>query len=224
MFRNCSSLTAAANISNLTSVVGNWALANTYRQCSSLTYVPPLNFKHIEGENVMRGFLNGCTSLTAVDIPVTGCSSLCGMYALLCGCTAMQSISSHLLEWPTTTNIYNWVYNVAPTGTFYKPDELSTEYGNSRIPTNWTVENIDDYSTMPLTFVGKAANNAVCLSSIGSPHTVTLQYSKNKGAWTDYTINDVIELSANEIVSFSGIQSPRHENASFFSKDSSNYY
>lgn len=68
-----------------------------------------------------------------------------------------------------------------------------------------------------LTFTGKSASNAVALSSIGSPDAVSLQYSKNNGSWTAYTINDIIQLNQNETVAFSGAND-------HFSKDNSNYY
>lgn len=162
----------------------------------------------------------GCKALTSA--PYLSASTLVDWCynSMFFNCKSLTSISADFTDWNTSGNsTKNWVTGIETIGNFYN-DNVDFIHSDDNVPEKWK----PDYSTTPLTFVGKAANNAVCLSSIGSPHTVTLQYSKNKGAWTDYTINDVIELSANEIVSFSGIQSPRHENASFFSKDSSNYY
>lgn len=61
-----------------------------------------------------------------------------------------------------------------------------------------------DYSTTPLTFTGKNASNAVKMISYGNPPSITLQYSKNGGAWTNYSIDDIITFNQGETVAFSG--------------------
>ena len=55
-----------------------------------------------------------------------------------------------------------------------------------------------------LTFIGKDSTNAVQLNAVNTPVAITLQYSKNGGTWTNYTIGSVIELSSNQTVAFSG--------------------
>lgn len=68
-----------------------------------------------------------------------------------------------------------------------------------------TAENvIPDYTTIPLTFTGKNASNAIKLTKTGSPPAITLQYSKNNGSWTTYNIGDTIEFNQGETVAFSG--------------------
>lgn len=58
--------------------------------------------------------------------------------------------------------------------------------------------------TKPLTFTGKSATNAVCLSSVNNPNAITLSYSKNNGQWTNYSLYSIIELAKNDTVMFSG--------------------
>ena len=83
----------------------------------------------------------GCTGLTsAPELPATTLKTSC--YAsMFNGCTGLSLIKVHFTAWGTQTT--NWVSNVSPTGTFYKPTALTEEYGTSKIPTGWTVVNID---------------------------------------------------------------------------------
>lgn len=71
-------------------------------------------------------------------------------------------------------------------------------YGVDNIPPNW----IDYYSPLSFKAVNGPAN--VALSSTGSPNTITLDYKKNNGSWTAYSIGDTIELVQNDIVAFRG--------------------
>lgn len=60
-------------------------------------------------------------------------------------------------------------------------------------------------AVVPLTFIAKGnSTNAVQLQKFSTPSTITLQYSKNGGEWTDYTIGNIITLNKNETVAFSG--------------------
>ena len=83
----------------------------------------------------------GCTGLTsAPELPATTLVSSC-YRSMFHGCTHLALIKVHFTAWEDQTS--NWVSNVASTGTFYKPNALTEEYGTNRIPTGWTVVNID---------------------------------------------------------------------------------
>ena len=56
----------------------------------------------------------------------------------------------------------------------------------------------------PLTFTGKDTTNAIQLTKIGNPNAISLQYSKNGGQWTTYTIDEIIEFGNDETVAFKG--------------------
>ena len=88
-----------------------------------------------------RSMFQGCTGLTsAPELPATTLASNC-YRSMFNGCTNLSLIKVHFTAWETQTN--TWVSNVSPTGTFYKPSALPEEYGMNRIPTGWTVMNID---------------------------------------------------------------------------------
>lgn len=84
---------------------------------------------------------SGCTGLmSAPELPATKLES--GCYGnMFSGCTGLSIIKVNFAAWRQETN--GWVSNVAPTGTFYKPSALPEEYGTGKIPTGWTVVNID---------------------------------------------------------------------------------
>ena len=84
---------------------------------------------------------NGCTGLTsAPELPATTLENNC-YSSMFNGCTDLSLIKVHFTAWGAQTA--NWVPNVSPTGTFYKPTALPEEYGTAKIPTGWTVVNID---------------------------------------------------------------------------------
>lgn len=61
-------------------------------------------------------------------------------------------------------------------------------------------------SVIPLTFKGTSIYNTVKIQEYYNygGESITLNYSKNGGAWTAYTLGDQIQLNQNEIVAFSG--------------------
>ena len=84
----------------------------------------------------------GCTGLTsAPELPATKLASSC-YRSMFSGCTSLSLIKVYLISWGGG-NTTDWLNNVSPTGTFYKPRALPEEYGANNIPTGWTVVNID---------------------------------------------------------------------------------
>ena len=82
-----------------------------------------------------------CTGLTsAPELPATTLAGSC-YGSMFSGCTNLSLIQVHFTAWGTQTS--GWVSNVKSTGTFYKLSSLPEEYDTSRIPTGWTVVNID---------------------------------------------------------------------------------
>ena len=91
--------------------------------------------------NCYRNMFQGCKGLTsAPELPATTLATSCYI-KMFYGCTQLSLIKVHFTAWGRETQ--SWVSNVAPTGTFYKPSALSEEFGVSKIPTGWTVVNID---------------------------------------------------------------------------------
>ena len=114
--------------------------ASMFRGCTGLTSAPELPATTLANRCYSTMF-NGCTGLTsAPELPATTLASKC-YSTMFNGCTDLSLIKVHFTAWGTQTT--NWVSKVSPTGTFYKPTALTEEYGTSKIPTGWTVVNID---------------------------------------------------------------------------------
>ena len=113
---------------------------NMFYGCTGLTSAPELPATTLASNCYMNMF-RGCTGLTsAPELPATTLASNC-YRSMFYGCTGISLIKAHFTAWGTQTG--TWVSNVSSTGTFYKPSALPVEYGTSKIPTGWTVVNID---------------------------------------------------------------------------------
>ena len=88
-----------------------------------------------------NGMFYGCTGLTsAPELPATTLANSC-YNRMFYGCVQLSLIKVHFTVWGSQTT--RWISNVSPTGTFCKPRVLTEEYGDGKIPTGWTVVDID---------------------------------------------------------------------------------
>jgi hypothetical protein len=53
-------------------------------------------------------------------------------------CVNLNDINVNFSVW-STSQVYRWVGDVSSSGTFTCPADLPEEFGESRIPTGWTV-------------------------------------------------------------------------------------
>ena len=120
--------------------LANYCYYSMFYSCTGLTSAPELPATTLAG-NCYRAMFEGCTGLTnAPELPATTLASSC-YRSMFGGCTNLSLIKVHFTVWGSQTSA--WVSEVSPTGTFYKPSALPAEYETSKIPTGWTVVNID---------------------------------------------------------------------------------
>ena len=139
MFRGCTGLTIAPELPATTLAVGCYQ--NMFYGCTGLTSAPELPATTL-ADGCYQYMFRGCTGLTiAPELPAT---TLVGSsyYSMFEGCTNLSLIKVRLTAWGEGQTT-SWVSGVSQTGTFYKPSALPAEYGTARIPTGWTVVNID---------------------------------------------------------------------------------
>lgn len=142
MFSNCSSLSAAPALPATTLIEGCYK--NMFNGCSSLTAAPALPATTI-ASNCYEGMFQNCTSLTAAPaLPAETLASNCYLN-MFSGCSNIASIDVSFSAWNPTNATTNWVTNVASSGTFTCPEELSDTRGDSNIPTGWTVVKPAEY-------------------------------------------------------------------------------
>ena len=212
LFKDCSGLLTAPQLPATTLAEGCYAAM--FRNCTSLTAAPDLPASTLVEECYNEMFMN-CTSLsTAPYLPATTLVEEC--YSnMFNGCSNLSSISVAFKQWnrvPVKYATNSWVYNVASTGIFTKPEALSEEYGYNRIPTEWRVINKDQ----PLTFKSIDGIGGVALNQYGSPQEIDIQYNKNNVGWTNYTLGQTIILNQNETVAFSGANDHFSQNNNFY--------
>ena len=138
MFNGCTGLTSAPELPATTLALSCYN--SMFRDCTGLTSAPELPATTL-APSCYNSMFRDCTGLTsAPELPATTLAASC-YNSMFRDCTGLSLIKSHFTVWGTQTN--DWVSNVASTGTFYKPTALTEEYGASKIPTGWTVVNID---------------------------------------------------------------------------------
>ena len=150
MFSGCASLTQAPELPATT--LDYYCYRFMFEGCTSLTQVPELPATKMS-LGCYAGMFLGCTGLTHVQLPNATLFYTCydGMFA---GCANLSEISVLFDDWNGGASTYDWVKDVAPTGTFICPKTLPFGYGTSRIPNGWKVKNIIDGDTVevPITY------------------------------------------------------------------------
>ena len=165
MFSGCSSLTAAPKLpatalapscynhiffgcSLLTTVpelpateLDNNCYESMFRKCTSLKTAPTLPATTLRPYCYSFMFL-GCTSLTtAPTLPATQLRERCYQY-MFYACSNLNNITMLATNKSETSCLYQWVKEVASTGTFTKAAEMTElPTGIDGIPSGWTVVN-----------------------------------------------------------------------------------
>ena len=138
MFNGCTGLTNAPELPATT--LADSCYSSMFNGCTGLTNAPGLPATTL-ATSCYSYMFNGCTGLTSAPaLPATTLASNC-YRSMFNGCTNLSLIQVHFTAWGSQTS--GWVSNVKSTGTFYKPTALPEEYRKDRIPTGWTVVNID---------------------------------------------------------------------------------
>jgi hypothetical protein len=150
---------------NWSMIVPAWGFSHLFRFSSKLTTLPLLPALTVEergyrlfaaysgaGNHVSIcyetsfgtlgfGFLE--SGITSVELIGSSRPQQYQLYQVFKGCAKLSTIKVHFTQWVDADAISQWVSGVSSTGTFYKPSALPEEYGTSRIPTGWSVVNID---------------------------------------------------------------------------------
>ena len=192
LFQGCTSLTQAPELpaTEMTFYCYNCM----FKGCTSLTQAPELPATTLF-ENCYSGMFSGCTSLTrAPELPAKeflGKYSYSGMFS---GCTSLSEINVSFDDWDKLDATFEWVADVAPTGTFICPKTLALEYGISWIPEGWTVKYIEDMANY-LTFTAEEDGSTFGIANNGG-NNPDIQYSLDGGeTWTSLAAGDTITLA-----------------------------
>ena len=143
MFYGCTGLTSAPELPATT--LASHCYRNMFYGCTGLTNAPELPATTL-ANYCYASMFGGCKGLTsAPELPATTLKTQCYAY-MFEGCKNISIIKIHFTVWDLSAldgKTNGWVIGVASIGTFYKPTALPEEFGTNRIPTGWTVVNID---------------------------------------------------------------------------------
>ena len=110
-----------------------------FYRCTSLINAPELPATTLANYCYYYMF-EGCSSLiNAPELPATVLADYCYQY-MFNGCTKLNYIKVNFSSWIKYTTD-NWVTGVSSTGVFNAPSDLPNIFGNSNIPTGWTITN-----------------------------------------------------------------------------------
>lgn len=144
MFDVCTALQKAPVLPATT--LAEYCYNDMFYGCTSLQEAPELPATNL-ASNCYQFMFCDCTKLaTAPVLPATTLVDAC-YWGMFMNCSSLSSITVHFTDWGEDVMgqryTQNWVAGVASSGTFYKPSALPTKFGDSYIPTGWTVVNID---------------------------------------------------------------------------------
>lgn len=135
MFNNCTGLTTAPQLP-ATQLVSD-CYAQMFANCTSLSSAPELPATELSGIRNYFWMFAGCINLT--DAPYLPATTLCGFCytGMFANCSKLSSVSVNFTAWG---DMNYWLSGVAANGIFTKPEALSEEYGQNRIPSGWLVQ------------------------------------------------------------------------------------
>ena len=183
MFAGCTSLTTAPALPAMTMTVDCYEYM--FYGCTSLTTAPELPAMTLDYACYSDMFA-GCTSLTTAPVlPATMLADWC-YSSMFSGCENLNSVTCLATSFTSSNCTYNWLMNVASTGTFVKEVSMTewTPDSPSGIPSGWAVTTPPQL--FPLTFEAKAAGAEVTFTPATSL-SLSIEYSLDGVAWTTYT-------------------------------------
>jgi hypothetical protein len=138
MFQNCTYLTDAPELPATT--IAASCYRSMFEGCTSLVSAPSVLPATTTQQYCYSRMFYGCTALTdAPAISATTLTTNC-FQNMFSTDTNLSSVSVAFTDWNSSvTPTSYWLYQVASTGKFYCPEELSVVRGASNIPTNWAI-------------------------------------------------------------------------------------
>ena len=201
MYKGCSSLESGPSL--LTTELAESCFEGMFQNCTSLTKAPTLPQTTL-AEGCYKRMFAGCTSLTqAPELPATYDALVDSCYAYMFnGCTSLRYMDVAFRLWyeeidgHSSTDMsatYEWVENVASSGTFMCPATLTEIFDISHIPYGWSADDNGDY----LCFTSSGDWTDLQLKAYGSPTTITYKYSYDKENWKSVIGSTYTQLLGN---------------------------
>ena len=170
MFSGCTSLTTTPSLPATTLAL--FCYDSMFYGCTSLVEVPSILPATTLAQGCYGLMFYGCTSLEkAPELPAPTLVGDCyGM--MFYECSKLNYIKALFTTSPTTQT-YDWVNGVAPSGTFIKSSEATWNVnGNNGVPANWVI-----YKSLPTSNQSKIYTNVLRKdASYSSPYSKSYFY------------------------------------------------
>ncbi len=136
MFQGCTGLTTALELPATT--LAYECYSYMFQGCTKLTSAPALPATSL-ASSCYQYMFKGCTSLTTSPVlPATTLISNCYRYMFL-DCTSLNNVTSYADSIGDGVEYtFNWLYNVASSGTFHNLGSATYPTDVSGIPSGWT--------------------------------------------------------------------------------------
>ena len=137
MFWGCTDLTEAPSLP--ATELARYCYFQMFEVCTGLTKAPALPAMEL-AEGCYEEMFWGCTSLTeAPELPAIKLAKRC-YFHMFFGCTSLNYVKALFTDEPSEITTGDWLYGVAPTGTFVKNKNATWDVrGDDGIPKGWTV-------------------------------------------------------------------------------------
>ena len=186
MFANCTALTIISSLPATT--LASHCYDSMFRGCTGLTTPPSLPATTL-ASHCYNSMFEYCTGLTTSPVLIaTTLVSHC-YYQMFNGCTSLNSVTTYAdTIGDSYYNLYEWLKNVANTGTFHNLGSATYTSGVNGIPSGWT-EYKTDYFYVKNTYNG---TNTITFTTtttdqVTGTYADSIEYSKDKINWTTLT-------------------------------------
>lgn len=138
MFAGCTSLTNAPELPATT--LAHSCYSFMFWNCTNLTNAPELPATILASKCYYQMFKNCPTIVTAPELPALILTDSC-YFQIFKGCSLLNSVKCLAVDISADLCTYQWLQNVAETGTFVKNAEMDAwSTGYNGIPSGWAVE------------------------------------------------------------------------------------
>ena len=140
-YGNLMSLVDATGFTGITSVSSEYAFNRLFSNTNITDARNLIMEPTTVAAHAYTSMFQDCTQLvSSPELPAYTLTTNC-YDEMFNGCSSLNYIRCYATSTAATNCTYNWVRNVAPTGTFVKASTMTTwTVGNNGIPTNWVVE------------------------------------------------------------------------------------
>ncbi len=139
MFSDCTSLKTAPELP--ATELADYCYSGMFYKCSSLKDAPAISAIKLAKGCCFEMFYNCICLETAPALLAAELAKDC-YYEMFFNCQKLNSIAVGFTEFGEESETFTWLYNVSYSGTFYVPENFTTNYtkGTDTIPVGWTVK------------------------------------------------------------------------------------